>query len=339
MSQRESGSSVRPRTFALLVGLLLVLVPVGPGATASRNLEGDPRLVVSFTFDGTDRSQDDFSEILAEHGMAGTFYVNSGLVGYPAYLNLTQLRSIARDRNEIAGASADGLDLTTVSAGEARRQICDDRSTLAQLGFQVTSFAYPRGAVDDAVVSAVRSCGYNSARDFAGLYDTARSCGSCPDLESLPPDDVFRIRTASELLTLRALKARVLRAERSGPGWLPLTFSKLCLCPGDQPGAVTRDTFTAFVVWLAKQDGTVVVRTVDQVVGGALRPVHGSPSRRLVPAPSAAISAPEPPSRVPAWTLAGVDIGQAQILFTGLVVSVAMVVTYRLATRKERHAH
>ena len=55
--------------------------------------------VVSFTFDGTFKGQEDAAVILSENGLAGTFYVNSGYLDFPAYLSVDQLRSIARNRN------------------------------------------------------------------------------------------------------------------------------------------------------------------------------------------------------------------------------------------------
>jgi len=131
------------------------------------------------------------------------------------------------------------------------------------------------------------------------------------------------------------LEAEVTRVERAGGGWLPLVFTKICVCPGDQE-AISPTDFDAFATWLAKRPGTRV-RTVDQVMGGPLKPVHGTPLKRLVPDPSAAISNKEPLSRQSAWTIAGLGIGQAQIIFTGVVASVAVVLTYRLATRGQRH--
>jgi hypothetical protein len=45
----------------------------------------------------------------------------------------------------------------------------------------------------------------------------------------------------------------------------------------------------------------------------------------------------EPLSKVPAWEVAGIGIGQSQILFIGVILTVAIVVTYRLASRKSRY--
>lgn len=293
--------------------------------------------VVTFTFDGSFKSQDEFSRLLSRHGLAGTFYINSGYLDFPAYLSVDQLRAIARDRNEIAGASMLGNDLTRMSAEQASQEICDDRATLAQLGFQVTSFAYPHGAQDATVKAAVQRCGYNSARRYTGLYDSEDSCSSCPVSETIPATDDFRIRTPPQENRLATLQRRVERAEQGGGGWLPLVFTKICLCP-DEGDAISPEAFTAFLVWLKDRPGTTV-KTVDQVMGGALRPVHGRPLDRLVPDPSSAISRETPLSSAPAWTVLGQGIGQTQIIFMGVIVSIAVVVTFRAATRSNRHGH
>jgi hypothetical protein len=107
----------------------------------------------------------------------------------------------------------------------------------------------------------------------------------------------------------------------------------VCVCPGEHD-AVSPADFDAFVSWVAGRPNTSV-KTVDQVMGGALKPVRGEPLERLVPDPSSAIG--QPLSRQSAWTVLGLGIGQAQIIFTGVAVSVAMVLTYRIATRGNRH--
>lgn len=321
------------RCLLALAGAVVVLAfgtPVGavPAATGV--------VTVSFTFDGTFKSQDEFARILARHDMAGTFYVNSGYLGFPAYLSVDQLRAIARDRNEIASASLFGNDLTAEPEDQAQREVCDDRATLAQLGFQVTSFAYPHGAENASVKAVVQRCGFNSARRYTGLYDAQTLCSSCPGGETIPASDDFRIRTPPQVTAVADLERQVARAEQDGGGWIPLVFTKVCVCP-EESDAISPADFETFVRWLGERPDTTV-KTVDQVMGGVLKPVHGTPLERLVPSPSAAISKPEPLSRQAAWSLFGLGIGQAQIIFTGVVVSIAMVVTFRLATKGNRHA-
>lgn len=293
--------------------------------------------VVSLTFDGTYKGQAVAAKILAEHDMAGTFYVNSGYVGFPAYLSLEQLREIARNRSEIGGASLYGNDLTQLSRSRAKQEVCDDRTTLAQLGFTVTSFAYPHAASPAQAKSVVQECGYNNGRELAGLYESPTTCSSCPAGETVPPRDDFRIRTPGPGTAMTDLKRHVQQAEGAGGGWVPLVFTNVCVCPDKGEDAISPADFEAFVNWLADRPATRV-KTVDQVMGGELKPVVGTPIERLVPDPSSAIGTSRPLSQVPAWTLLGVGIGQSQILFIGVLLTAAIIVTYRVATRSNRYA-
>jgi hypothetical protein len=316
---------------------VLVALLLSPAVEAAT---GKGETVVSFTFDGTFKGQEDAAEILSENGMAGTFYVNSGYLDFPAYLSVDQLRSIARNRNEIGGASVFGNDLSRLPVEEATEQVCSDRATLAQLGFQVTSFAYPYGAGTAQVKAVAQACGYNSAREFAGLYESPQDCSSCPAGETMPPVDDFRIRTPSPGTNLEDLQRHVLQAEDNGGGWVPLVFTNVCVCPEEGDDAISPTEFTTFVEWLTARPSTTTVKTVDQVMGGALKPVKGEPVARLVPDPSGAIGTGTPGalSKKPAWTVAGIGIGQSQIIFFGVLLTAAVIVTYRVASRGNRYA-
>lgn len=326
------------RWFLVISGVLVAL-SLSPAIAATTPEKGET--VVSFTFDGTFKGQEDAAEILSENGLAGTFYVNSGYLDFPAYLSVDQLRSIARNRNEIGGASLFGNDLSRLSAEEATTQVCSDRATLAQLGFQVTSFSYPYGAGTAQVKAVAQACGYNSAREFAGLYESAEDCSSCPAGETMPPVDDFRIRTPSPGTSLDDLQRHVLQAEDNGGGWVPLVFTNVCVCPEEGDDAISPTEFATFVQWMAERPSSTTVKTVDQVMGGALKPVKGEPVARLVPDPSVAIGSGTSPgalSKKPAWTVAGIGIGQSQIIFFGVALTAAIIVTYRVASRGNRYA-
>ncbi len=292
--------------------------------------------VVSFTFGGTFTSQVQAAAILSGHGMAGTFYINSGYIDSPAHLSIAQLRTIARGRHEIAGGSMYGNDLSEITEEQAEREVCDDRATLAQLGFLTTSFAYPHGVGLPRGKAVAQDCGYNNAREYAGLYRSADECSSCPRAESMPPRDDFRIRT-STTMSLADFQEQVVATERSGGGWLPLVFSRICWCSDNGIGSINPDDFAVFVAWLAERPGSTVVKTVDQVMGGPLKPVHGSANKRLVPTSSPAISTPGTLSKAPAWTVFGVGIGQSQILVFCVVLTITIVMTFRLASRGDRY--
>ena len=85
-------------------------------------------------------------------GLAGTFYVNSNLVGSaPDRLDWDDVAAIAALGHEIGGHTSDHLDLTTLTPVEALAQIERDRTMLGARGQRPVSFAYPFGAFDPEV--------------------------------------------------------------------------------------------------------------------------------------------------------------------------------------------
>lgn len=259
------------------------------------------RTVVTFTFDDGDADQMAAARVLHTYRMPATFYVITGAIGTPNYLTLTDLRRLAAAGEEIGGHTVSHLDLTHLSAAEARRQVCMGRDILTGWGFRVTSFAYPGAAYDPAVEAIARGCGFTSARIASGLQSPG--CPNCTPAETIPPAHPYAIRTAGQVdgtWTLADLERAVITAERHGGGWVPLVFHHVCT---SQCGAlsVKISTFNAFAVWLAQRQHTTgtEVRTVSGVVGGPVRPpvrvrpatAHGvsNPSLEAV-SPSSAVN-------------------------------------------------
>lgn len=322
---------------ALFAGTLLLLLSA-PTATAVLPAAQGP-VIVSLTFDGGYKGQEVAAKILETQNMAGTFYINSEYIGYPAFMSLEQLRGISRERHEIGGASTLNNDLTKLPIEQARAEVCNDRATLDRLGFRVTSFAYPLGADSAAVRRLVSQCGYNSARDVSGLFNSANDCSDCPAGETIPPTNDFRVRTSESITSHPVLKARVMLAESKGGGWVPLVFRHVCVCPDKGDSAITPADLTEFVKWLSERPATTKVRTVDQVVGGEYKPVKGQPVARLVAAGATTGATPSTPlSSAPAWAFWGLEIGQTQIIALSLVMTITIVLTYRAAARGNRYA-
>jgi peptidoglycan/xylan/chitin deacetylase (PgdA/CDA1 family) len=222
--------------------------------------------VVSLTFDDGRASQELAGRLLAEHGLSGTFYVNSGKVGEePRHLTWDQVDALAAGGHEIGGHTVNHPDLTEVSADEARREVGADRDALLARGYEVTTFAYPYGKGYDhpAARSAVQRAGYAAARRAWGLQGREQ-----PAAETIPPGDPWAVRTpdgvtsANELDTLREL---VTVAEREG-GWVPIVFHDV----GDgwrDRWTVTQADLEALLVWLVERGADV--RTVADVAGPA----------------------------------------------------------------------
>src|SRR5262245_60812544 len=201
------GTPVRRTWWVLIMGSVLL----GGRAKGAET-------VVTLGFDDGRVSQWQVRDLLRSHGMKATFYVNSPAIGWSGYLNLAQLRELYQDGHEIAGHTLDHEHLTTLSAAEAERQICQDRLALMNAGFgEVTSFAYPYGEYNAQLEQTVAGCGYTSARTVGGI-----GCANCPAAETIPPIDPFAMRTPPSVkndTTLANLQNWVMAAEAGGGGW------------------------------------------------------------------------------------------------------------------------
>jgi peptidoglycan/xylan/chitin deacetylase (PgdA/CDA1 family) len=269
------------KAFACLVATLVV-GGCSPAATAVRSAADRPTpgtTIVSLTFDDGYAEQLAAVEILAEHRLRGTFYINDGVVGQSArFMSWRQIRSLAAAGHEIGGHTIDHPHLSQLGAEAQRHEICDDRATLLKLGFSVASFAYPYGETDPPAESVVKSCGYNSGRDVSGLVNGG-DCSDCPLANPLPVPDPYRIRGNSSTSTLALYKQYVTQAGRAkGKVYVPLTFHHVCEpCTGPPTDErISPRDFDTFVTWLKDQQ-SVQVKTVHEVIGGPLRPAVGTP--------------------------------------------------------------
>src|SRR5690606_24950883 len=102
--------------FALM--LATALVP-GLVSTPAAQAAGE-QTVVSLTWDDGYDHQAPAAAVMNAHGMAGTFFVNSGNIGDPGFLTKAQLDSLAANGHEIGGHSLNHYDLTTLPAAEAK---------------------------------------------------------------------------------------------------------------------------------------------------------------------------------------------------------------------------
>ncbi|HYJ22158.1 MAG TPA: DUF4082 domain-containing protein [Solirubrobacterales bacterium] len=247
-------------------------------AIATHAAQAAEKTVVSLTFDDGKVGQYQVGELLEEHGMKATFYVNSEMVGTPPNMTWEELTDLAQAGNEIGGHTLTHAKLTQAAAGDAYEQVCKDRDTLRERGFDPVSFAYPFGAINAKAKQVVAGCGYASARSFTE--------GEPPigGIESLPPADPFATKTVVSVGpddSLAELKGLVEEAENGGEEWVQYVFHSVCGwgCDPEEggaetgPEAVSMDTLNAFLDWLAPRAGSgTTVKTVREALGlGALQ--------------------------------------------------------------------
>jgi peptidoglycan/xylan/chitin deacetylase (PgdA/CDA1 family) len=260
--------------FFLASVVLFFCLALAPSANAA------PATVVSLTFDDGNANQMQAQPIMDQYGVKGTFYIISGVVGTPNYLTLGNLQTLAADGQEIAGHTVTHPDLTTVTADEAVRQICNSRYTLTNWGFRVTSFAYPYAALNTTVEQDVKNCGFNSARGLGDIKSAHSDPGVTQLAEKVPPQDPYDLAAVDELdntWTLAQMKSVVTSAQKAG-GWIIFTIHNICAGSGCDPLSITPTLFQSFVSWLKTQPSTTSVKTIDQVVGGTVKPaIQGPP--------------------------------------------------------------
>jgi peptidoglycan/xylan/chitin deacetylase (PgdA/CDA1 family) len=243
---------------AALVSMLGCSDAGGPSPQAAPKGEGI--VTVSLTFDDTNANQWDASRVMERFDMLGTFYVNSPRIGQSNRLTEDQLHAMEAHGHEIGGHTLSHPDLTTKSGDELRREVCDDAQALRDLGFDISSFAYPFGRFDDEVIDVIRSC-YRNARDTGSFNGGVIA-------ESIPPENPYVIRAPSSVnnTPVPELKAYIEAARDGGGGWVPLTFHHVT--DDAVSYRITPADFEAFLRWLSdeRDAGRVMIETVRDVM-------------------------------------------------------------------------
>ncbi len=229
--------------------------------------------VVSLTFDDG-LTQSLARNLLAKHGMKGTFYVNSDRIGDGGYLTKAELDALYADGNEIGGHTIGHVNLASLSDAAQQAAICDDMQNLVNWGYQAYSFAYPYGSTGPASQNILKAgCPgvgtYESARTVGGLV-TGTSCSGCPWSNATPPVNPYFVATSSSIVAttpLATIQGYVTQAETHGGGWVPLVFHRIC--SNCDTYSMTEATLDAFLTWLeARQSQNTYVRTVHEVMSG-----------------------------------------------------------------------
>ncbi len=232
-----------------------------------------PLTLVSLTFDDG-LTQSPAHDLLASHGLHGTFYVNSDLINVGSYLKKFELDALYADGNEIGGHTIGHANLATLSDAAQQTAICNDMQNLVNWGYDIHSFAYPYGATGPNTRGIVAAgCpevgAYESARGVGGLF-SGTECLNCPLSEAIPSGNPYHISTNKSVdttTTLDDLKGYVTQAENSGGGWVVLMFHRIC--DACVPLSVSQATLDAFFSWLdGRQLQNTYVRTVHQVMSG-----------------------------------------------------------------------
>ncbi|MBI5964393.1 MAG: polysaccharide deacetylase family protein [Chloroflexi bacterium] len=132
-----------------------------------------PPRPIMITFD--DGNLDNYTNafpVMQKYGFNGTLYVVGTYIGAPQYMNVEQIKEVARAGWEIGSHGMTHPDLEKLDLQTQNYEIVDSRWYLEnKLGLPILTFAYPFG---------VSSCGVNNIVYKAG-YIAGMSIGATPD--------------------------------------------------------------------------------------------------------------------------------------------------------------
>jgi peptidoglycan/xylan/chitin deacetylase (PgdA/CDA1 family) len=101
--------------------------------------------------------------------MVATFFVITGRMSEPGFLDADQIRELDRAGMDVGDHTAHHVDLRLLTPTELRMETAGSRLVLDRvLGHPVYFFAYPFGAFDATVLGAVRAAGLTMAYTTAG---------------------------------------------------------------------------------------------------------------------------------------------------------------------------
>jgi peptidoglycan/xylan/chitin deacetylase (PgdA/CDA1 family) len=283
-----------------------------PAATQATSTS--PKTIVTFAWGGGLADQMPSLPMFRKYGMHATYFVASGLVctlsqaecrESSPYLTLGDVHKIAAYGNEIGGLSVTHQQLTTMPDVEVKREICDDRSTLFQWGLRPTNFAYPFAQVNPTLEAITRACGYNSGLGTGTLRGADR-CNTCAWAETVPPKNPYNVRTPVEVNSVnthwipRTYESIVADAQKHGGGWIIFTLHDICKT--DCNLGTDQAILGAVLKWLHGQEkNNIAVETMNQVIGGPVRPPVAGPAPSALPSPGVAnASLAEVNGRMPA---------------------------------------
>ena len=245
---------------------------------------------VTLSFDDGNADQMPAVQMLADHGMDGTFFIIPGRVDRPnsQYMTWAQVQTIYAAGNEIGGHTQNHLHLPTLPESQQRSEICDGRQALLNRGYPQVSFAYPFGDHDATSERLVQECGYQSGRGVSGLGGTGE-----PKSESVPPLNRWVIRTRGSVDVddhLDEVEDWIMDAEAASrntgtPTGMNLVFHHLCdpaVTNCSDPNGVhdqymTPSDFDALLAWLqARESAGTEVETIAQMMG-ATSPTDNTP--------------------------------------------------------------
>lgn len=277
----EIRNAPRKRTRgAAIAGIVAITASLLGGAVFAPPAHAASPTIVTLTFDDGNDNQFAAAATLKAAGLQGTFFVSSGYLGSPTYMTTAQVQALQADGHEIGGHTVTHPDLAGLGADEAKREVCNDRVNLTNLGLSIENFAYPFASSSPAAAAIVEDCGYNSARGLGDVLSVGPGYEGIPLAAELPPTDLYYTGAPDQVeshWTLDDLK-RIVNQSAPDGGWVQITFHNIGRS-GDSL-SISKALYQQYVNWLRDRqaDGSIQVKTVREVIGGTTQPVVPGPA-------------------------------------------------------------
>jgi peptidoglycan/xylan/chitin deacetylase (PgdA/CDA1 family) len=164
--------------------------------------------IVTTSWDDGDVRDVKIAEMLASHGMSGTFYVPIKPFNGNPSLSVSQMRSMIAGGFEIGGHTINHEILTEVPVRDLDHIVTTCKKIHEDnLGERLRMFCYPRGRYTRHTVTALEKAGYEGARTvellatdtISGLYDLPTSIQVYRHTRTEYLRNIVRVRAAKRL--------------------------------------------------------------------------------------------------------------------------------------------
>lgn len=142
-------------------------------ATTLRETHQLPKKPIIISFDDALPGQRLALDMLKAREMPATFFIASDLVGDAVHLNWTDVRAIAAAGMEIGGHTAHHTHVSELDETGLENEIVGDKRHIeAELGREISVFAYPFRELTENAQTYVDQAGYTVVRDTAAYKST-----------------------------------------------------------------------------------------------------------------------------------------------------------------------
>jgi peptidoglycan/xylan/chitin deacetylase (PgdA/CDA1 family) len=134
----------------------------GLNVSEALRYSGEPSVCITFD-DGCETDLIAAAPVLREFGCNATFYLTSGFLGTPGYLNADQVCELDAQGFDIGCHSMTHPYLSDLSEPELKREIVDAKLQIeAILGHAIKHFSCPGGRYDERALRIAREAGFAS---------------------------------------------------------------------------------------------------------------------------------------------------------------------------------